>query len=365
MFLSRDRFGKKPLYYFLKNGTFAFSSELKSLIQHTNSPSSVSSLSLRKYFAYGFIPAPNALFEGVYKLPAGHNLELNVKTLNYAVKKFWDFVLEPFEKIPEKAENVWGEELRDLLSKAVERRLMSDVPLGVFLSGGIDSSAITAFAAQYIGGNKLKTFSIGFKEDSFDESVYSQKVASLLGTDHHLTILSSETAKNALPEITEKIDEPMGDGSLIPTYLLCGETRKHVTVAIGGDGADELFAGYDPFHALKAAELYNSLVPKPVHKAIRLIADRLPVSFKNMSFDFKIKRTLKGISYPKKIWNPVWLGPLDVKELEELFSDPINSEELYSEAIQHWDDCHQKNLIDKTLQFLYKDVSSRCDPGKS
>jgi asparagine synthase (glutamine-hydrolysing) len=354
LFLSRDRFGKKPLYYSVQKNTFAFSSELNSLIRHREIKAHVSKESLTKYFAYGYIPAPLSLYEQIYKLPGGCNLVLGTGGLRYSIHRYWDFVLEPAERVPKAPEEEWGEAIRELLLRAVKRRLMSDVPLGVFLSGGIDSSSVAACAAKISGSDRVKSFSIGFTEASFDESEHSRRVASLIGSEHHLKILSMERAGALLPEIVRRLDEPMGDSSLLPTYLLCRETREHVTVALGGDGGDELFAGYDPFRALKRAELYGRLVPGPVHEGIRMLMARLPVSHRNMSLDFKLKRTLRGLSYPKALWNPVWLGPLCPEELEELFHEPMDPEQLYSEAIQQWENCRQDNLIDRTLQFYTK-----------
>lgn len=354
LFLSRDRFGKKPLFYTLQNGTFAFASELNALILHSRIQSSVSTRSLKKYFAYGYIPAPNSLYARIYKLPGGHNLIFNIDDFRLRIQKYWDFVLEPFETVPNNPEEEWGGRIRELLKNAARRRLMSDVPLGIFLSGGIDSSSVAACLTQIIDSEKLKTFSIGFKEESFDESRFAQSVANLLGTGHMLTILSMEQGRDLLSEITSKLDEPMGDSSLLPTYLLCRETRKHVTVALGGDGGDELFAGYDPFRALRMAEFYSLLVPRPVHRGIRMAISLLPVSHRNMSLDFKIKRTLRGLSYPKKLWNSVWLGPLEPMEVRELFQEPISIEDVYSEAIEHWETSSQDNLVDQTLRFYTK-----------
>lgn len=354
IFISRDRFGKKPLYYTMQNGLFAFSSELQSLVCHSHIQSNISERSLNKYFAYGYIPSPNSLFEKIYKLPAGYNLALNCNDLTYQTWKYWDFVIEPFDTIPKNPKELWGEEIRDLLSQAVKRRLMSDVPLGVFLSGGIDSSSITAFASKLIGSQRVKTFSTGFVEDSYDESTYSEYASMYFGTEHCSEVLSVKNAKTILDEVIDKLDEPMADSSLLPSYLLCKNTRKYVTVALGGDGADELFAGYDPFRALKMAEIYKAIIPKKVHKAIRMIASMIPVSNKNISLDFKIKRTLQGITYSKELWNPVWLGPVEPNDFKELFSSEIDIEDIYSEAIEHWDNCKQNNLIDKTLQFYTK-----------
>lgn len=354
LFLSRDRFGKKPLYYTFQDRTFVFSSELTALTRHRSISPHISELSLKKYFAYGFIPAPFSLYEHVYKLPGGFNLVLDLSTMDYSTIRYWDFVLEPFDRLPSNPEQEWGEEIRALLLKAVKRRLMSDVPLGVFLSGGIDSSSVAACAAQIAGSDRVKTFSIGFEEASFDESRHSRQVASMLGTEHYLETLSLKRARALLPEIARRLDEPMGDSSLLPTFLLCRETRKHVTVALGGDGGDELFAGYDPFRALRLASLYERLVPKPLHEGIRMMVARLPVSHRNMSFDFKVKRTLRGLSYPRRLWNPVWLGPLSPGELTQLFKEPIELEEVFSEAIEQWEACRQEDMVDKTLQFYTK-----------
>ncbi len=358
--LSRDRFGQKPFYYTYQNGVFAFASELSGIEAFAKSSESVAtSLSPRavqKFFAYGYVPAPLSLYEGVYKLPGGHCLSFEVREASFRIRKWWDFVLEPFAggEIPRKAEEEWGAEIRRLLDQSVRRRMMSDVPLGVFLSGGIDSSAITAFAARHVDAGKLETFCIGFEEASFDESQYARDTAQLFGTKHHDDVLSMEGASPLLAEIASKLDEPLGDSSLLPTYLLCRFTRQRVTVALGGDGGDELFAGYDPFRALRYANLYKTLLPAPVHAGVRMLMARLPVSHRNMSLDFKIKRTLRGIGYRRQFWLPVWMGPLDPGGVSDLLDEPVDLEDLYSEAIEQWDACQSKDIVDKTLQFYTK-----------
>jgi asparagine synthase (glutamine-hydrolysing) len=354
LFLSRDRFGKKPLFYSLQNRTFAFASELSALIRHPRIIAGIHEGSLKKYFAYGYIPAPSTLYQQIFKLPGGHNLLLKIDAMTFQVSKYWDFVLEPFENVPANPEDTWGEELRELLRKSVRRRLMSDVPLGVFLSGGVDSSAIMAFAAEATTQGRVKSFCIGFDDASFDETTYARLIAERYHAEHYEEILSMERARELLPEIIGKLDEPMGDSSLMPTYLLCKKTRKHVTVALAGDGGDELFAGYDPFRALNMAMWYDRLIPKPLHQAIRMAAAALPSTHRNMSLDFRLKRTLRGLSYPRRLWNAVWLGPLDPLDLEALFREPTDIEEVYSEAIEQWDACKQENLVDKTLQFYTK-----------
>jgi len=354
LFLSRDRFGKKPLFYAVNKKTFMFASELTALQKHPSFTFSISRMSLKKYFAYNYIPSPASLYESVYKLEGGCNLVYSLSDNAYTIQRYWEFHLEPTSHVPKSAESIWAEELRDLIDKAVKRRLMSDVPLGIFLSGGVDSTAVASFAARHIDPRQLQTFSIGFDEPSFDESAYSLFAARELGTSHHHRMLSLDTATVLLPAITGMLDEPLGDSSLLPTYLLCNECRKEVTVALGGDGADELFAGYDPFHALKAARLYAALVPKPLHEAIRLLVHRFPVSHGNMSLDFRLKRTLRGLSYNHKLWNPTWQAALDPREISDLFTDNTAPEELYEEAISCWDNCSQLSMVDKTLEYFTK-----------
>ena len=354
LFCSRDRFGKKPFYYAVPNGTFIFASELTALRNHALTPARVSPRSLKKYFAYGYIPAPSTILEGVFRLPGGHSLTFDLDSRAVRVEKYWDFVIEPFDSVPANPEAQWGEQLVELISAAVKRRLMSDVPLGFFLSGGIDSSCIAALATRHVDPSRMNTFSIGFEEASFDESRHADRVASMLGTKHHSDVLSLEKARSLLPEIVRRLDEPMGDSSLLPTYLLCGHTRSQVTVALGGDGADELFAGYDPFRALRSAQAYARLMPRPVHQAVRLVMSRLPVSHANMSLDFRIKRTLRGLGYPPRLWCPVWMGPLDPDEIAALFREPVDLEDVYSEAIEQWDACRQPDVVDKVLQFYTK-----------
>ncbi len=352
VFISRDRFGKKPLYWFHEAGVFAFGSELTALLAHPACPRSVSPAALRKYFAYALIPAPHAILDRVWKLPAGHNLVFDLRAASPRVVTYWDFVLAPAE--PAKSDDALADELLATIDRAVQRRLMADVPLGIFLSGGVDSSLVAALAARHVDPGALRTFSIGFTEASFDELAWANQVAGLLGTNHRTEVLDLDRALEVLPDIFARLDEPQGDGSLLPTWLLSRFTRRHVTVALGGDGGDELFAGYDPFLALRKAQAYARLVPRPMHLAIRLLAQRLPVSPANLSLDFKIKRTLRGLGHPAARWNPAWLGALEPAEIADFLGGDGEPEELYREAIELWDSCPQRDVVDRTLQFYTK-----------
>lgn len=346
LFLSRDRFGKKPLFWFCRGETFAFASELKALMGHPQCPRSVSSLARAKFFAHALIPAPHTMLEGVGKLPGGHNLVFEPGATPRVVP-YWKFRIEPDDSLRD--EDALAGRLRELLDAAVRRRLISDVPLGVFLSGGVDSSAVAALAVRHHEG--LRTFSVGFREPTFDESSFAARVARELGTAHTTETLDLASAREMLPGLLAAVDEPQGDNSLLPTWLLCGFTRRHVTVALGGDGGDELFAGYDTFRGLHLAAAYARWMPAPLHAGVRALIARLPVSHANLSLDFKLKRGMRGASYPERLWNPVWLGALEPGEIEEFTGFRGGLEELFSEAVAVWDDCGTNDLVDRTLEF--------------
>jgi asparagine synthase (glutamine-hydrolysing) len=358
MFLSRDRFGQKPLYYTFQNGAFAFASELGSLVRHRQVQSSVSILAIQKYLAYGFIPAPRTLYESIYKLPAGHNLfvdaAINSPLAPPVLRSYWDFRLEPSIEMADRTVEDLAEELRSLLRRAVDRHLMADVPVGLFLSGGIDSSTITRFATEYSGGRGVRSFCVGFDAGDFDESAHAELVAQEFGTQHNHASLTLAGFEPIVREISRRIDEPQSDCSLVPTYLLCQVARRDVTVALGGDGADELFCGYDTFRAVRLARHYAKIVPRPVHEAVRTAAALLPTRYGYMSFDFRLRRMLRGLSYSPELWNPVWLGPLGPAEIAECFYEPADPESLYSEAIELWEGCGSAHPIDRTTQFYVK-----------
>jgi len=353
LFLSRDRFGKKPLYYTLAKDAFVFASELGALRQHPSTSREMDPLSMRKYYAYGYLPAPRTLYRGVHKLPAGHSLILDLTGMRMDLRCWWSWQAEP-EEVSASAEDRLADELLERLDAAVARRLVADVPVGAFLSGGVDSSLVAALAVRHTGGDRLKSFSIGFEEASFDESPHAREVARLIGAEHDVEVLSVRRALDVLPELTGRLDEPIADSSLLPAYLLCRHARRQVTVALGGDGADELFAGYDPFKALRYAAWYGRLVPRPLHAGIALAIAALPVSHSYMSLDFRLKRTLRGLDHPPPMRLPAWMGPLSVRELAELEGTPIDAEEVYSEAIEAWEGCRSEDPVDRATAFFVR-----------
>jgi asparagine synthase (glutamine-hydrolysing) len=318
LLLARDRLGKKPLYYCLMNETFIFASELKGILTYPNFRRKVNPLSLMKYLFYEFVPSPHTIFDEAKKLPSASYLIWQRGSVE--VKEYWSPLClgRMGESISESEAEV---RMMELLKQAVRRRLISDVPLGVFLSGGIDSSAITALAQNEVSG-KVKTFSIGFEDPSFDESKYASQVSQFLGTEHYEQQMTPADLLHIVPNLPDILDEPMADASILPTYLLSKFTREYVTVALGGDGGDELFAGYPTYLAHKFARQYERFSGN-LHPAIHFLGNLLPVSDNNISFDFKVKKFLSGIGYPDGIRNSIWLGSFTFPGIEKVVSSEI------------------------------------------
>jgi asparagine synthase (glutamine-hydrolysing) len=365
-FLARDRFGEKPLYYYRGPRLFAFASELGALRKHGGFSEKINLRSLQKFFAFGYVPAPDALYDGVAKLPGGSHLTLDLTSGQIRVSAYWRFRIEPDESLSDDAEERLAEELRHLLTQAVSRRLMSDVPLGIFLSGGIDSASVLASAAQQLPPASIRTFTVGFTEPSFDESAEARQTSDFIGSTHATEILDLQTARALIPDVLKRLDEPLADPSLIPTYLLSRFTRRHVTVALSGDGGDELFAGYDPFRALTPARHYHRLMARPLHRGLRRLADLLPISMNNMSWDFKLRRALMGLSYPPSLWNPVWTAPVEPDAMKDLLYQPLRIEDIYGDAVALWEEDSRKSIVDKTLEYytnfyLQDDILAKVD----
>lgn len=315
LILARDRMGKKPLYWGNHGGTFLFGSELKALIKHPQFKKEIDLSALDKYFLYENIPTPHCIFKNTFKLEPGTYLSWDGEKINKQV--FWRPTFTPKNK----SFNQSLVKLDETLAKAVSDRLVADVPVGIFLSGGLDSSLVSYYAAKF-SSRKIKTFSIGFKEKTFDESDYARQVAKYLDTEHHEKILTAKDCVDLVPKVAKLIDEPMADASIIPTFLLSQFTKEHVTVALGGDGGDELFCGYDTFTAHRLAAIYGR-IPRFVRRIFEWFALRLPTSFANMSFDFKIKKFIEGFYGPKKYRNQRWLGPFNRADRKKLFKPEV------------------------------------------
>ena len=290
-----------------------FASEIKSLLEHPGVSRQMDRASFARYLALEYVPAPDSIFSGIRKVQPGHYLHVRKGQTREIC--YWSTQnLRPLEP---RDEQVCLEEFESVLAGAVRRALVSDVPLGAFLSGGIDSSAVTAFM-QAAAPGKVETFSIGFEEASFDESRYSARVAQILGTKHHHAVFSARKMLEIVPRMADYLDEPFADASFFPTLLLAEFTRRHVKVALSGDGGDELFAGY-PTYGAHAWAAHFARLPAPLRRAAERLAAKLPVSHRNFSLDFKIKKFLAGASETVPIRRHArWLGAFAPEELRGL-----------------------------------------------
>jgi asparagine synthase (glutamine-hydrolysing) len=357
LLLARDRFGKKPLYYAETRTGLIFGSELKSLLLHPGCPRDLDVRSLARYLAFEYVPEPHSIISGVRKLPAAHTLTWRAGRVS--LERYWQLVFDPEDL---RSERELVDEFRSLFFDAVRRRLLSDVPLGAFLSGGVDSSSVVAAMTSILPPEAVQTFSIGFGESSFDESRHAQTVASFFGTDHHHHVFTPSLMLDLLPEVADVLDEPFADPSVLPTYALSRFAREHVVVALGGDGGDELLAGYPTFTADKVASLYR--LPRPLHERVVVpLADRLPVSTSNFSFDFKLKRFLRGVTYDPIERHAAWLGALTPPELARLlgerFHDPYR--ELAESYGTQPTDRVQQLIMFYVSTYLRDDILTKVD----
>lgn len=351
LFLARDRLGIKPLYYYHDSNKFAFGSELKSILQIEDIPREVDLRALDIYLTFEYIPSPYSIFEKIRKLPPGHSLTL--KDGRVTIKEYWDLKFDERDV----SEEELCEQLIDLFQDAVKIRLMSDVPLGAFLSGGIDSSAIVAMMSRVMD-RPVKTFSIAFKEDTYDESRYSNEVAKHFKTEHHVEVIDP----NAL-ELTEKLvgflDEPFGDFSIFPTYLVSKMARKHVTVSLSGDGGDELFAGYDTYIADKAARAYERIPGALRRSLIEPLLDRIPPTDKKKGLVNRAKRFVEGMHLPADLEHARWMIFLQEAEKSRLYSrdvqDVLNGTDSFEFIRRYF---RHVKTTDSLNRQLYADIKT-------
>jgi asparagine synthase (glutamine-hydrolysing) len=315
LLLARDRIGIKPLFYAYNGKAFAFASEPKALLVLPWIDRRLDPEGLSHYLTYDFIPAPYCIYEDIKKVPPGHQVVYQDGALR--CERHWDLDLrDRFDgnlDEGELCELLWGE-----FCRVVKTHLISDVPLGVLLSGGIDSTSVLA-ALRYEGVNDVKTFSIGFDDPSFDESKYFRKAASFFETEHHEEVLAPGKLIDIIPDVASILDEPLADASIMPTYLLSRFTKDYVKVALGGDGGDELFAGYPTYQAFLLASYYEKL-PQVIRSLAEAVVKRFPVSFDNMSLDFRAKKFINSIAYTPVDRHYAWMGTFSADEKEELLT---------------------------------------------
>jgi asparagine synthase (glutamine-hydrolysing) len=349
--LARDRMGEKPLYYGEFGGQLLWGSELKCLLAHPAVPRTLSLPALARYLQLEYVPAPHAIVAGIRKLPPAHLLVAHDGKLE--TRPYWRLDLTPR---PDPGEAAALSGLATHLERSVKQCLLADVPLGVFLSGGIDSSTVAALAAKHVP--VLDTFSIGFEDKSFDESDHARKVARHLGTRHHEEVLSPQGLLELLPGLVALLDEPFGDASVLPTYMLSRFARRHVTVALGGDGGDELLAGYPTYQAEKLAS-WLGVLAGPAGAAGYALARHLPVNPNNLSFDFKLKRFTGSLGRPPLERHLRWLGSFTPEEQRALFTAEalaaLAADDLYDQDRAVW---AASAGLDATARVLHLDAST-------
>lgn len=316
LILARDPVGQLPLYYYYDGQTFAFASEIKALLAHPGIPRQ-SALDdphlLALYLGYGALPAPLTAFKHIHMLPAAHYLVLEAGQIH--LQAYWqlpDFAdADPHAKPEDYAESVHAQ-----LQEAVQLRMIADVPLGAFLSGGLDSSLVVALMRRW-SNSAIKTFSIGFEgEQSFDETRYAQQVAEHLHTEHTCFIVPPQTME-LLPRLVQHYDQPFADTSAIPTYLVSQLTRQQVTVALTGDGGDELFAGYDRFYAAQLLQRF-AIVPRPVWRGLEALLAGLPDGSAYASPVQRARRFVRGARLPLALAYFDWVRVFNAEQLRAL-----------------------------------------------
>src|SRR5712664_1125708 len=352
--LARDRLGIKPLHYAIDGKRLVFASELKALLRDPALRRGIDPAALDQYLAYEFVPSPASIVRGISKLQPAHALTWSVAEGTQRLRRYWS----PELGVGDGRRNLdeEGERLRTVLRESVRKELISDVPLGVFLSGGIDSSAVAAMMTEL--GGEVKSFSVGFADRSFDESSYARQVARHLGTDHRELTLEPEMLLGLIPKLPTLLDEPLGDASIIPTYLLAEFTRRHVKVALGGDGGDELFAGSPTLQAHRLAEYYMR-APRVLREGlVEPVVRRLPVSRGNLSFDFRAKRFVSGAGYPVAERHQRWMGSFAAEERSALLSREVRYKVELDPA--HADPLNQVLMLDMRL-YLENDILVKLD----
>ncbi|HEX6986619.1 MAG TPA: asparagine synthase (glutamine-hydrolyzing), partial [Planctomycetaceae bacterium] len=381
LFLARDRIGQKPLYYREEPGRLLFASELKSLLQADDAPREIDPTAIDDFLTYQYVPYPKCVFRGYSKLPPGHAAVYEDGRLT--VFRYWS---PPFDRVGGSADGLtvdpaeaarwspedWRRGLRRRLTESVRLRLRSDVPLGAFLSGGIDSTIIAGLMQEVLreqGGRRAMTFSIGFPVAEYDERRYARQAAEHLGTDHHEQVVEPH-AMDLLPRLVWHYDEPFADSSAVPTMIVSEFTRRHVTVALSGDGGDELFCGYDRYRAVRLA-LRIAGWPRPVRAALASpLWQKLPASTRQRSFRRRLKRFVAALAAPPERQYLRWVGTFDADSRARLytpeFAERIGGYDSFDFLGRAYAACPGRDFITRTtcadvLSYLPCDILTKVD----
>ncbi|HLZ46813.1 MAG TPA: asparagine synthase (glutamine-hydrolyzing) [Gemmatimonadales bacterium] len=329
LLLARDRAGEKPLFWTDVSGELRFASEIQALLEFPDQIRRVNRKALALYHALGYVPAPYTMFEGIHKLPPASLLVAADGHID--VTTYWSAAAAASRPSSLTFQNTAA--LRETLLRAVERELMSDVPLGVFTSGGLDSSFLIAAAARVIPGERIHTYAIRFTEPGYDESAYAEAVTHEIASVHHVVTADDESLGRALEVVSRSLAEPLGDPAVLPTWLLAEAAREDVKVVLSGEGADELFGGYPTYLGHKFAATWQA-IPGPLRRSARWAVERWPSSTGKMTFEYMLKQFLAASDRPWLERHLTWLGALSIENgvIPELASkldrfphdDPLN-----------------------------------------
>jgi asparagine synthase (glutamine-hydrolysing) len=325
LFVARDRVGKKPLLYAKTADSFVFGSEFSALLLHPSVGREVDRGAIHDYLSFMCVPAPLTAYRDIRKLEPGHSLTLDASG-EIKTERYWQ---PDFSKKLKISEEEAGARALELLREAVRVRLMSEVPLGAFLSGGIDSSTVVALMAEE-SSKPVKTFSIGFEEQDFSELHHARRVAELVGAEHHEFVVRPD-AMEILPTLVEHYGEPYADSSAIPTYYVARETRKHVTVALNGDGGDECFAGYERYAAMRLSESFRHL-PGFMRGGLTQAVGLLPSSELKRGRVRSLKRFLRSASLPPSERYLRWVSVFDTEAKGDLYTEEFRRENVGRDA---------------------------------
>ena len=318
MVLARDRLGQKPLVYYVTPERLLFASELKSLLQVPGVPREIDPAAVDEYLTYQYVPYPHTIFADIHKLPPG-NFGV-FQDGRWQTSEYWS---PDWNRIDQQSSDYYTEHLKELMISSVDLRMQSDVPVGAFLSGGMDSSIIAALMQQK-ASTPIKTFSVGFPVPEYDETRYARQVANHLGTEHHEFQVTSDCVK-VLPQLVWHFDEPFADSSAIPTWYLSQWTREHVTVALSGDGGDELFAGYPRYQAVSAGQLFDAL-PSPIKALLgSRLWQYLPADIRQKSLRRRIKRFTLALASPPLQRYLEWIEIFHEAQRADLYTEDFLS----------------------------------------
>jgi len=307
--LARDRAGEKPLFWTEVDSELRFASEIQALLEFPDQSRRLNRKALLLYHALGYVPAPYTMFDGIHKLPPASLLIAEGERIE--IRPYWSAAEAASRASTLSLEDTPG--LRDTLLRAVKRELMSDVPLGVFTSGGLDSSLLVAAAARAIPGERIHTYAVRFTESGYDESAYAEAVTHEIASVHHVVTADDESLGRALDVVSRSLAEPLGDPAVLPTWLLAEAARENVKVILSGEGADELFGGYPTYLGHKFAERWQR-VPGPLRHAVRWAVNRWPSSTGKMTLEYMLKQFLSASERPWLERHLTWLGAMTIDD---------------------------------------------------